>query len=163
MTADNLAARGMQHNNVCTPCHQAPEDARHLLINCSFSREVLQLLWTWFAMEGSPTLCSQDQDPADSRYVPMHKEPTHCAAKKHRGSFYTTGGMCGRRGTKECFRPNNKMSSRWLLHRKKKLIPVFQLSEWVDFSSPGCAILELCCLLVKSAWSPWSLIPVYFV
>jgi hypothetical protein len=42
MTADNLAARGMQHNNACPLCQQATEDARHLLINCPFSREVLR-------------------------------------------------------------------------------------------------------------------------
>jgi hypothetical protein len=83
MTADNLAARGMQHNNVCNLCHQAPEDARHLLINCSFSREILRLLWSWFSMEGSPALCSQDQDPANwlsfnaQRASPVcHKEAT---------------------------------------------------------------------------------------
>jgi hypothetical protein len=35
MTANNFAARGMQHNNACPLCQQAPEDARHLLINCS--------------------------------------------------------------------------------------------------------------------------------
>jgi hypothetical protein len=36
----------------------------------------------------------------------MRKELTH-AAKKQRGSFYTTGGMCGRRGTKEYLTPCN--------------------------------------------------------
>jgi hypothetical protein len=64
MTANNFAARGMQHNNACPLCQQAPEDARHLLINCSFTREVIRLLWLWFAMEGSPSTCSQDQCPA---------------------------------------------------------------------------------------------------
>jgi hypothetical protein len=65
MTSDNLAARGLPHNSACALCHQGTEDTRHLLINCSISREVLRLLWSWFAMQGSPTLCSQDQDLAD--------------------------------------------------------------------------------------------------
>jgi hypothetical protein len=60
MTANNLAARVMQHSNACPLCQQAPEDARHLLINRS-SRELLHLMSLWFAMEGSPSTCSQDQ------------------------------------------------------------------------------------------------------
>jgi hypothetical protein len=65
MTADNLAARGMQHNNACPLCHQSTEDAQHLLIKCPFSREVLHLMWLWFTMEGTPSTCSQDQCPAE--------------------------------------------------------------------------------------------------
>jgi hypothetical protein len=32
MTVDNLAARGMQHNNACPLCHQATEDTQHLVV-----------------------------------------------------------------------------------------------------------------------------------
>jgi hypothetical protein len=52
LTADNLEARGMQHSPICPLCNQTPEDARHLLINCPFTREVLHLLWSWYVKVG---------------------------------------------------------------------------------------------------------------
>jgi hypothetical protein len=39
LTADNLAAGGMQHNNVCPLCHQAHKDTHHLLIKTTLSHE----------------------------------------------------------------------------------------------------------------------------
>jgi hypothetical protein len=64
LTADNLASRGLQHDPSCPLCNSSPEDARHLLINCNFAREVLRLLWPWFDFQGSPTICSMSSDLA---------------------------------------------------------------------------------------------------
>jgi hypothetical protein len=44
-TADNLAARGMQHNPTCPLCGNYSEDTEHILFGCSFSKKVLKLLW----------------------------------------------------------------------------------------------------------------------
>jgi hypothetical protein len=88
MTSDNLAARGLQHNTVCALCHQVTEDTRHLLINCSFLREVMRLLWFWFAMEGSPTLWSQDQDPPDWLCVNAQRANPACNKEATRILLY---------------------------------------------------------------------------
>jgi hypothetical protein len=64
LTADNLASRGMQHNPLCPLCNAFPEDARHLLINCEFAKEVLRLMWNWCHFQGSPSTCPNGQDPA---------------------------------------------------------------------------------------------------
>lgn len=39
-TADRLSSRGIACNPTCCLCDQEPESAAHLLINCSFSKEV---------------------------------------------------------------------------------------------------------------------------
>jgi hypothetical protein len=44
LTADNLEARGLQHNTTCPLCNLAPEDKHHLRINCPFTKEVMCLL-----------------------------------------------------------------------------------------------------------------------
>jgi hypothetical protein len=54
-TTENLAMRGMQHNQTCPLRHACPEDMQHLLTNCSFIKEVLHLIWSWFHLAGSPT------------------------------------------------------------------------------------------------------------
>jgi hypothetical protein len=64
LTADNLASRGLQHSPSCPLCNSNPEDARHLLINCIFAREVHRLVWSWFHFLGMPTNCSTRLDPA---------------------------------------------------------------------------------------------------
>jgi hypothetical protein len=64
LMADNLAARGMQHNSIYPLCNVAPETARHLLIDCPFSMEVLSMAWSWFGLGGSATTCPADEDPA---------------------------------------------------------------------------------------------------
>jgi hypothetical protein len=63
LTADNLDTRGMQHCPSCPLCNQA-QDARHLLINCPFSKEVLRLVQAWYNMAGTASSCSVDEDPA---------------------------------------------------------------------------------------------------
>jgi hypothetical protein len=65
LTVDNLTSRGIQHNPLCPLFHLYPEDARHLLINCSYTREVLRLIWSWLHLGGAPSFCLQDQDLAD--------------------------------------------------------------------------------------------------
>jgi hypothetical protein len=65
LTADNLASMGMNHNPICPLCNLNPEDARHLLINYQFAREVTHLLWSWFQLQGSPSYCSLQQGPTD--------------------------------------------------------------------------------------------------
>jgi hypothetical protein len=65
LTANNLASRRMQPNPLCPLCDSGPEDAKHLLINCNFTREVLWLLWSWFHLHGSPSTCSVDQGPTE--------------------------------------------------------------------------------------------------
>jgi hypothetical protein len=64
MTVDNLAARGMQHNTLCPLCNLALEHARYLLINCPFSKEVLDMIWSWFGMSGTTSSYSHDEGPA---------------------------------------------------------------------------------------------------
>jgi hypothetical protein len=64
LTADNLASRGLQHNPSYPLCNSNPEDARHLLINCTFAREVHRLVWSWFHFQGTPTNCLTHSDPA---------------------------------------------------------------------------------------------------
>jgi hypothetical protein len=44
LTADNQAARGIQHNPTCPLCGNYPEDTEHLLFGCSFSKKVLKLI-----------------------------------------------------------------------------------------------------------------------
>lgn len=41
-TADRLARRGLQHPDKCVLCDQDEEDIDHLLVRCSFSRQVWQ-------------------------------------------------------------------------------------------------------------------------
>jgi C4-type Zn-finger protein len=48
LTADNLAARGMQHNPMCPLCNNHTEYTENLLIDCPFNKEVLKLLWAWY-------------------------------------------------------------------------------------------------------------------
>jgi hypothetical protein len=38
LTADNLGIRGMQHNPLCPLCNAEPENVKHLLINCVFTK-----------------------------------------------------------------------------------------------------------------------------
>jgi hypothetical protein len=40
LTINNLAGRGMMHNPLCPLCGREPEDAKHLLINCDFTKEI---------------------------------------------------------------------------------------------------------------------------
>jgi hypothetical protein len=40
LTTGNLAVRGMQHDPLCPLCNLEPEDAKYLLINCVFTKEV---------------------------------------------------------------------------------------------------------------------------
>jgi hypothetical protein len=55
LTTDNLATREMQHNPICPLCRNQPETAQHLLSVCSFTKEVLQMTWSWyFFFAGSP-------------------------------------------------------------------------------------------------------------
>jgi hypothetical protein len=58
LTADNLDARGMPHNPLCPLCGMEPEDAKHLLINCVFTREIYRLIWLWFGMRGQCLHCA---------------------------------------------------------------------------------------------------------
>lgn len=45
-TADRLAARGWPHNAVCSLCDQSPESAAHLMLGCSFTKEIWHLLFS---------------------------------------------------------------------------------------------------------------------
>jgi hypothetical protein len=65
LMADNLAARGIQHNPLCPLCGNHPEDTDHLLIDCSFNKEVLRLLWAWYQFQGTPTSGAAHLDPAN--------------------------------------------------------------------------------------------------
>jgi hypothetical protein len=141
MTADKLAARGLQHNSVCPLCHLEPEDARHLLINCSFSREVLRLLWSWFQIQGSPSSCPQEQGPADWLCSNVQKAAPSNRKTATRVLLYHPGGTCGRNGTKEFSRPCNIMSSRWLHPPRKKMIFALQLSVRADLQCQGSILL----------------------
>jgi hypothetical protein len=63
-TADNLAVRGMQPNPICPLCNNHPEDTEHLLIRCTFRKEVMKLLWAWHHLQGTPTSGAAHHDPA---------------------------------------------------------------------------------------------------
>jgi hypothetical protein len=54
-TAKTLASRGMQVNSACTLCNSRDKNAQHLLTDCSFSREVLHLIWAWYNLSGGPS------------------------------------------------------------------------------------------------------------
>jgi hypothetical protein len=45
LAADNLTIRGMQQDPLYLLCNLEPEDAKHLLINCIFTREFYRLIW----------------------------------------------------------------------------------------------------------------------
>jgi hypothetical protein len=62
---DRQSARGMPHNPVCPLCGMEPEDAKYLLINCVFTREIYRLICVWFGMRGSTSTCLPSQEPAD--------------------------------------------------------------------------------------------------
>jgi hypothetical protein len=65
LTADNLAARGMQHNQFCALCNAFPETGQHLLKDCTFTKSVLRYIWAWFQLGGNPPLTHQSQGNAD--------------------------------------------------------------------------------------------------
>jgi hypothetical protein len=50
----NLASKGLHHNPICPLCRTQPETPQHLLTGCSFTREVLRMIWSWFSFAGSP-------------------------------------------------------------------------------------------------------------
>jgi hypothetical protein len=52
LTADNLAARGIQHNPICPLSNNQPEDTEHLLINCPLNRGAEAAL-TWYQFQGT--------------------------------------------------------------------------------------------------------------
>jgi hypothetical protein len=54
LTADNLAARGLQHNPTCPLCQTQLETPQHLLMGYNFTKEALRLIWSWFSFAGSP-------------------------------------------------------------------------------------------------------------
>jgi hypothetical protein len=94
---DNLASRGMQPNPLCPLCDSGPEDAKHLLINCNFTREVIRLLWSWFHLQGSPRpvqwirgLLSGCRRMQPELLGEIFEEQLEC--------YCIAGGMCGRKG-----------------------------------------------------------------
>jgi hypothetical protein len=53
------------HTKKIKHCNSNPEDARHLLINCTFAQEVLRLVWSWFDFQRTSTNCLMRSDPAN--------------------------------------------------------------------------------------------------
>jgi hypothetical protein len=51
--ADMLETRGIHNNHVCSLCNVLAENATHLLTECPYSLEVLQLVWSWFSLPDS--------------------------------------------------------------------------------------------------------------
>lgn len=45
--ADKLLLRNWPCNPVCSPCNQEPETANHLILHCTFARQVWELLGQW--------------------------------------------------------------------------------------------------------------------
>ena len=45
LTADNLQKRGWPNDPICSLCHLHPETAVHLLINCTYARQVWRLIF----------------------------------------------------------------------------------------------------------------------
>jgi hypothetical protein len=54
LMADNLAARGLQHNPIYPLCRTQPKTPQHLLMGYRFTNEVLWFIWSWFSFAGSP-------------------------------------------------------------------------------------------------------------
>jgi hypothetical protein len=65
LTAKNLAARGMKHNQTCSLCNTSPENAQHLLTDYNFTKSVLRYIWAWFQLGGCLPLTTQPQGNAD--------------------------------------------------------------------------------------------------
>ena len=53
LTANILELRGMKNRIVCALCHQQPETATHLLLQCSFARLVTSKVWFWYHIAGN--------------------------------------------------------------------------------------------------------------
>ena len=47
LTADKMIARQWPCNPVCTMCNQEPETAAHLILHCTFSRQVWDKMESW--------------------------------------------------------------------------------------------------------------------
>ena len=47
LTADTLAIRGWPHDPICKLCHNHPETVRHLLLDCSFTTTVRDMIFGW--------------------------------------------------------------------------------------------------------------------
>jgi hypothetical protein len=104
--------------------------------NYSFSREVLRLLWSWFAMEG----WAHKNKAQLTGSVPMRRERSHRVKMKQQGFSYTTGGMCGRRETNEFLMQCSITNFKWQLQRKKKSFSVPQPSICADRLCLGRAL-----------------------
>jgi hypothetical protein len=111
----------MQPNPLCPLCDSGPEDAKHLLINCNFTREVLRLLWSWFHLRGSPSTCSVDQGPAEwlssnaARAIgKIFEEQLEC--------YCIAGGTCGRKGINTSLTQCKGMNFRLRSLLKRRLI-----------------------------------------
>jgi hypothetical protein len=53
-TADRLANRGLQHHARCLLCDQEPETMRHLLIECSFTKQIWHEALAWLRIPCRP-------------------------------------------------------------------------------------------------------------
>ena len=47
LTADNLALRGWPHDPICKLCMIHPETVQHLLLDCSFTSRIRELVFEW--------------------------------------------------------------------------------------------------------------------
>jgi hypothetical protein len=119
LTTDNLDVRGMQHYPSCPLCYQAHEDARHLLINYPFSKEVLRLVWTWYSMAGTASSFSGDEDPASWLCSNARKGMAGNQVKAS-GSSSMCGGTYGKKETREFLMQCSILNFKWLSRQKKR-------------------------------------------
>lgn len=56
-SADRLERHGMDHPEACPFCEQEPETINHLLLGCSFARDVwVNIFDTWNKVQWTPTV-----------------------------------------------------------------------------------------------------------
>lgn len=82
-TADRLAKRGMNHPHSCPLCCQEDETINHLLIGCSFSREVWHRVLQWINLQHlAPS-------PSDRTFLKWWKKSSRRAGAQRRKGLNT--------------------------------------------------------------------------
>jgi hypothetical protein len=82
-TADRLANRGLQHHARCLLCDQEPETMRHLLIECSFTKQIWHEALAWLRIPCRPP---EDADTSIFAWLDSTKRATPKPLRKGLGS-----------------------------------------------------------------------------
>jgi hypothetical protein len=112
-TPNILAARGMQATQVCALCNSNSKDAHHLLIDCTFSRQVIHHIWAWQNFEGNPPQVPPEQGAA-TWLTTTPLEQTHCCSVKPQGLFSIAGETFGKNVIDAFSSPLRCLLTMWL-------------------------------------------------